>query len=170
MNKAEQALVQEIFQLCHKYNVMIRTAESCTGGTLSSILTELPGSSNYFDRGVTTYSNQAKTDLLNICPNILEHYGAVSYETATLMAENLIKHKPNFLGIATTGILGPASDNTNKPIGLVYIALYYNYQTIVKKLLLSGDRNTVKEQVTLSALQCCLDHLKNEYLYSPPRT
>lgn len=161
MNSLEKELVQQIFQYCTKNNITIRVAESCTGGSLSSLFTSLPGSSNIFDRGVVTYSNKAKEELLSIASEVLDRYGAVSYEIATLMVENLIQQKQNILGLAITGILGPASDNTKKPVGLVYIAVHYQNQTTVKKLSLSGNRDSIKSQVLLATLQLCLDKIQD---------
>lgn len=162
MKSSEQILVQQIFKLCTKKSLVIRTAESCTGGSIASLLTTLPGSSAFFDRGVVTYSNKAKEELLDINPEILDRYGAVSYETAMLMAENLGKaDSHNIISIATTGILGPDSDNTNKPVGLVYIAIYCNNKTNIEKLSLSGTRDTIKEKVITKALQLCLERLSS---------
>ena len=160
MNSSEQNLVQQIFKCCSKRNLTICTAESCTGGSIASLLTTLPGSSQFFDRGIVTYSNKSKEELLNISPEVLEHYGAVSYETATLMAENLVNNN-NTIGISTTGILGPDSDNTRKPVGLVYIALHYNNKTSTEKFNLSGTRDQIKEQVITLALKLCLSCLTN---------
>lgn len=159
MNSSEQKLVQQIFQYCKTENIKIRTAESCTGGSIASLFTTLPGSSDFFDRGIVTYSNKAKEELLNISPEILERYGAVSYETAMLMVENLVKQ--NTIGIATTGILGPDSNNTNKPVGLVYISTHLNQKTNIKKLSLFGTRDNIKEQVITEALKLCLSSLQD---------
>jgi PncC family amidohydrolase len=156
MRSLEKDLIQRIFQYCTNKHIVLRTAESCTGGGLASLLTTLPGSSNFFDRGVVTYSNISKVDLLNIPEEVLEKYGAVSFEVATLMAENLIGHAQNILSIATTGILGPTSDPTHQPVGLVYIALHCNNKTEVKKFNFSGDRDSIKAQVLSEALTSCV--------------
>ena len=160
MKSLEEELVTEIFQYCTAHNTKIRTAESCTGGSLASRFTTLPGSSQFFDRGVVTYSNQAKQEVLNIPSSILNDYGAVSFETATLMAENLTNDQQNIISIATTGILGPDTDNTNRPVGLVYIAIHHNHQTEVQEFNLSGNRNSIKEQVIIEALKLCLSTIR----------
>lgn len=155
MKPSIKDLVEEIFNLCAKKNIKICTVESCTGGSIASILTSLPGSSKFFDRGLVTYSNTSKINLLNINPEVLKSYGAVSHETALLMVES--QNKLNTVTIATTGILGPDSDSTNKPIGLIYIATHYDNETRIKELSLSGTRDTIKEQVILHSLELCLE-------------
>lgn len=160
MNESEQDLIRTIFQYCSTKNLIIRTAESCTGGGLAAKFTSIPGASKFFDRGLVTYSNTAKHELLDIPQDVLVRYGSVSFETATLMAENLTAKKQNILSIATTGILGPDSDDRKNPIGLVYIAVNYHYATEVRKLNLSGDRESIKKQAILQALKLCLSTLQ----------
>jgi PncC family amidohydrolase len=157
MSEVEKDLVQQIFQHCSTKSAMIRTAESCTGGNLAAQFTNISGSSEFFDRGLVTYSNVAKHELLDIPQDVLVRYGAVSFETATLMAENLTTGRQNILSIATTGILGPNSDDTKSPIGLVYIATSYNNKTDAKRLNLTGNRDSIREQTILEALKLCLN-------------
>jgi nicotinamide-nucleotide amidase len=100
----------------------IATAESCTGGLVAGLLTEIAGSSDVFERGFVTYSNQAKEELLSVPHAILETYGAVSAETARAMAEGALKHSRADLAVAVTGIAGPGGGSASKPVGLVHLA------------------------------------------------
>jgi nicotinamide-nucleotide amidase len=100
----------------------IATAESCTGGLLAGLLTEIPGSSDVFERGFVTYSNAAKQELLGVPLQILEVHGAVSEQTAHAMAEGALKHSLAHLAIAVTGIAGPSGGTDEKPVGRVHLA------------------------------------------------
>jgi nicotinamide-nucleotide amidase len=100
----------------------IVTAESCTGGLVAGLLTEIPGSSDVVERGFVTYSNQAKEELLGVDPAILEKHGAVSAQTARAMAAGALKHARADLAVAVTGIAGPGGGSAEKPVGLVHIA------------------------------------------------
>lgn len=103
-------------------NVRIVTAESCTGGLLAGLLTEVPGSSDVVDRGLVTYSNEAKVALLGVSTGALAAHGAVSAEVAEEMVRGALDHSPADLAIAVTGIAGPGGGTASKPVGLVHIA------------------------------------------------
>ena len=135
-------------------------AESCTGGLLAAYFTYLSGSSEFFDKAIVSYSNNAKVDLLNIPKEVLENYGAVSFEIATLMALNLSKSQDKYISIAITGLLGPNDDGSGKPVGLVYIAVNIRNESLrVKKLMLKGDRYDMQEQVINHALNLTIESL-----------
>jgi nicotinamide-nucleotide amidase len=102
--------------------VHIVTAESCTGGLVASLLTEIPGSSDVVERGFVTYSNQAKMELLGVPADLLQAHGAVSKEVARAMAEGALKHARAELAVAVTGIAGPGGGSAEKPVGLVHLA------------------------------------------------
>lgn len=102
--------------------VMLATAESCTGGLIAAVLTEVPGSSDVLDRGFVTYSNAAKTELLGVEPSLVARVGAVSPEVAAAMAAGALRHAQAGLSIAVTGIAGPGGGTAGKPIGLVHLA------------------------------------------------
>jgi nicotinamide-nucleotide amidase len=115
-------LVQSLLDLCRTKNLTIATAESCTGGLLAAALTDVAGSSDVFERGFVTYSNNAKQVMLGVPPGTLESHGAVSRETAQAMATGALAHAPVDLTVSVTGIAGPHGAVTGKPVGLVHFA------------------------------------------------
>ncbi|RME03525.1 MAG: CinA family nicotinamide mononucleotide deamidase-related protein [Planctomycetota bacterium] len=118
-------LEEEVPHLLQKLGLKIAVAESCTGGLVSDLLTNFPGSSQFFLGSVVAYSNSLKQHLLNVCPQTLQKYGAVSQEVATQMAKGIQKHSQADLGLATTGIAGPSGGSEQKPVGTICIAIAY---------------------------------------------
>jgi nicotinamide-nucleotide amidase len=104
-------------------NIRIVTAESCTGGLIAGLLTEIPGSSDVVERGFVTYSNEAKEESLGVPTALLRKYGAVSDHVARAMADGALRHSRAQLAIAVTGIAGPGGGSVERPVGLVYIAV-----------------------------------------------
>jgi nicotinamide-nucleotide amidase len=100
----------------------LATAESCTGGLIAALLTEVPGSSDVFERGFVTYSNDAKMQMLGVDPGLIVAHGAVSREVALAMAAGAITHSPADVSVAVTGMAGPGGGSADKPVGLVHIA------------------------------------------------
>jgi len=139
----------------------IATAESCTGGLLSSKLTDVSGSSEYVKLNFVTYANQAKHDVLGVSWDILNNYGAVSEECAEAMAEGLMKITGCDIALCTTGIAGPTGGTEEKPVGLVYISIKYNRITTIKEIKLSPNipRKKMKEQFANHAIKLALDTL-----------
>ena len=127
-----------------KKNISISIAESCTGGKLCKIFTEIAGISKILNVGLITYSNNSKSIFLKVSPKILKQYGAVSKEVANSMVNNLSKITKSKLCIATTGIAGPTGGNKKKPIGLVYIAIKYNKKKYLYKKIFSGNRKNIQ--------------------------
>src|SRR6267154_3889918 len=120
---AEQDLIgpaRALLDLCRAKKLTIAAAESCTGGLLAATLTEIPGSSDVFERGFVTYSNEAKEAMLGVAPLTLAMHGAVSRETAEAMARGALSHAPVDLAAAITGIAGPGGAVEGKPVGLVH--------------------------------------------------
>ena len=113
---------EALLQSCRARGVRLAAAESCTGGLIAALLTEIPGSSAVFDRGFVVYSNAAKADLLGVPEDILARYGAVSEPTAKAMAEGARRRSLADVAVAVTGIAGPGGGSAEKPIGLVYLA------------------------------------------------
>lgn len=104
-------------------NLRLATAESCTGGLITALLTEIPGSSDVVERGFVTYSNAAKTEALGVDAALIETHGAVSAEVARAMAAGALGHSNADLAVAVTGIAGPDGGTAQKPVGLVYLAI-----------------------------------------------
>lgn len=157
MSLINKEILNKISLILKKRHLKIVTAESCTGGLISHILTNISGSSNYFDRGIVSYSNKAKIELLGVPEDILEKYGAVSKQVAKAMAEGVRIRSGVDIGIATTGIAGPTGGTKEKPIGLVYIAITTPDNTIVKKFQFLGNRIENKESTCNASLQMLLD-------------
>lgn len=122
MNEVIEPLLKSLTELLREKKLMIATAESCTGGLIASLLTELPGSSAWFDRGFVTYSNEAKQELLGVNPVLLAQYGAVSLQTAEAMATGALTHSHAHVALAVTGIAGPDGGTQAKPVGTVCFA------------------------------------------------
>jgi nicotinamide-nucleotide amidase len=114
---------RDLLDAARAKNIRIVTAESCTGGLIAALLTEIPGSSDVVERGFVTYSNEAKEEALGVPAALLRKYGAVSDHVARAMADGALRHARAQLAIAVTGIAGPDGGNAEKPVGLVYIAL-----------------------------------------------
>lgn len=131
----------------------ISVAESCTGGMLSSLLTQSPGSSRYFKLGIVAYSNQAKENILKIPSNIIDKKGAVSKEVAGLLAKSVRLLAKTDFGIGVTGIAGPGGGSKAKPVGTVFIAASSKNKEICRKFHFSGSRTTIRKKSALKALQ-----------------
>lgn len=135
-----------------EHNLKVSAAESCTGGLLAGEITSVAGSSEVFEFGFVTYANRAKTALVDVSETILSSAGAVSEETARLMAEGARKKSGADIGVSATGIAGPGGGTEEKPVGLVYIALADKNGTKVKKLNLSGSREKVRRLTVINIL------------------
>ncbi len=133
-------------------NLTISIAESCTGGLVSSTLINYPGISSVFMEGCVTYSNESKINRLGVSADTLARYGAVSEEIAKEMAEGIATNLNTNVAISTTGIAGPGGGTTYKPVGLVYIGIYINGKTTVKKYILNGNRQDIRLRATKNAL------------------
>lgn len=140
----------------------VATAESCTGGMLGKLLTDVPGSSAAYPGGVISYSNSVKEALLGVDAEVLSQYGAVSEPVARQMAEGVRVAIGADFGIGITGIAGPSSDGTTKPVGLVYVALAVESATICEELHLSGSRPEIREAACLRALRLLEQALRQE--------
>ncbi len=138
----------------------IVTAESCTGGWVAKAITDIPGSSTWFERGFVTYSNAAKMEMLDVQELTLLNYGAVSAETVTAMAEGALTHSRAQLAVAISGIAGPDGGSLDKPVGTVYCAWAARQMaTYSRRYRFSGDRDAVRRQSTITALEGVLDVL-----------
>ena len=150
---SDTKLLNKVFTLLKSQNLTISTAESCTNGLIAHTLTNISGSSDYFDRGIVSYSNKSKMELLDVPKDLLIKHGAVSKEVAEAMADG-IRIKSNVdIGISTTGIAGPTGGTEEKPVGFVYIAVSTKDDTQVEKFLFTGDRLQNKENTCEAALE-----------------
>lgn len=154
-------LEETIAQILKEHSLIISVAESCTGGLLSSRLTDISGSSEYIKANFITYSNDAKIALLGVTNNTLETYGAVSEQCAREMAEGLYRKTKADIAISTTGIAGPTGDTPDKPIGLMYVGITNRYKSIVQQFKINPnfDRIRIKQEFAQCALQMLLDTL-----------
>ena len=148
----ETDLQTMVAEMLLEQKLTIATAESCTGGMIVSKLVEYPGISEVLLEGCVTYSNEAKMRRLGVKAETLGKYGAVSEETAREMAEGIARSSGADIGIATTGIAGPAGGTAEKPVGLVYLGLYHKGKTMVQKCNFAGKRQAIREQAADTAL------------------
>lgn len=141
--------------------LVLATAESCTGGGIAYLVTCLPGSSGWFERGFVTYSNQAKQDMLGVRLDTLEHYGAVSEECAAEMASGAIANSPADIAVSVTGIAGPDGGSEDKPVGTVCFGWCRRDGVLqTARQVFAGDREAVRTQSISLALQGLLDLLE----------
>ena len=154
-------IVEQLAELLINSNKKLAVAESCTGGWIAKVLTDLAGSSVWFDRGFVTYSNQAKHEMLGVANKILEDHvahGAVSQKTVEAMALGALTHSDADYSLSVSGIAGPGGGSVDKPTGLVWFAWCANEAKDKEKVISSeqkiflGDRNAVREQAVLYAL------------------
>jgi len=148
----EQTLAEVVGEELTQQNKTIAAAESCTGGLIAKMLTDVPGASNYFTYGWVTYSNQAKINELAVDPELIEKYGAVSEQVARAMAEGAGCKARSDLTVAVTGIAGPTGRSRQKPVGLVYIAVSSDKGCRVKRFIFSHNRKAVRFRAAQTAL------------------
>ncbi|MFO1225506.1 CinA family protein [Roseateles sp.] len=146
-------LVEQIAILLRARGERMATAESCTGGLIAATCTDLAGSSDWFERGVVTYSNEAKQELLGVPKALIDAHGAVSAEVAEAMATGLLTHAPVEWAIAVTGVAGPGGGSAEKPVGTVWLALAGRSGVLrVWCERFEGDRARVRWQTVTSGL------------------
>ena len=131
---------------------MLATAESCTGGLIAAACTDLPGSSNWFERGFVTYSDQAKIDLLGVEPAAIEAHGAVSEVVARAMAFGAVRHSRARISVAVTGIAGPMGGSAEKPVGTVWFGFMTDGLLTSEMKRFDGDRAAVRQATVRHAL------------------
>jgi nicotinamide-nucleotide amidase len=163
MNSSITSLTQQLAQTLLAKGFKIALAESCTGGLLAAQLTSLAGSSDWFERGFITYSNQAKEESIGVPKEVIERYGAVSEEVAKAMAEGVLNHSLAQISAAITGIAGPGGGSANKPVGMVCFAwgiqVDDQIQTRSQTKQFSGDRQSIREQACVYAIESLLEQL-----------
>jgi nicotinamide-nucleotide amidase len=153
MTSNPEQLTRQLAEKLTNSGSMICTAESCTGGLIAKTFTDLAGSSDWFDRGFVTYSNQAKVDMLGVSSETLQQYGAVSEATASEMAIGAIANSGAQYAIAVTGIAGPGGGSPEKPVGTVWFGFATPENIICEKQIFEGDRQRVRQNSLQYALQ-----------------
>jgi nicotinamide-nucleotide amidase len=151
---AELDKARALLNLCRARKLTIATAESCTGGLVAATLTEIPGSSDVFERGFVTYSDAAKAAMLGVPTLVVQRFGAVSRETAEAMARGALAHSPADLAVSITGIAGPGGGSPGKPVGLVHFAAAARGGRLIHQECKFGDigRAHVRQVSVLQAL------------------
>lgn len=152
--------ISQIHRYLIKNKKTIAVAESCTGGLLSSILTQTPGSSQYFFLGIAAYSNTAKVSLLKIPAKLIMEKGAVSEEVAKNMAGCVRQLAKTDLGIGITGIAGPGGGSPEKPVGLVFIAIDGKNKRVCRRFIFKGSRISIRKTAVLKTLEMLNTYLK----------
>ncbi len=162
---AQNPAQQNLYELAVQVGTALRTrkqklaiAESCTGGWIAKVATDVPGSSAWFDRGFVTYSNAAKTELLDVRESTITSHGAVSAEVVAEMAAGALEHSRADLTLAVSGIAGPDGSSPDKPVGTVYLGWAQRNGAVYAECLhLEGNRDAVRLQSVAAALQGVLD-------------
>lgn len=146
MTEHSSDLVKTVANLLIDKNLLLVTAESCTGGLIAATCTELPRSSQWFDRGFVTYSNQAKQDMLGVPAHIIDKYGAVSQQVVEAMARGayMASGGENRISVSVSGIAGPDGGTPDKPVGTVWIGLFDGNAVHSRLLQLSGSRSEIR--------------------------
>ena len=155
-----QELAKQVGAALKAHQIMLATAESCTGGWVAREITAVPGSSHWFDRGFITYTNLSKQQMLGVRPETIESNGAVSEQTVREMAEGALRHSQAKISVAISGIAGPGGGSEAKPVGTVCLAWAKGGAQVSSKTEhFQGDRESVREQAVAIALQGLLDIL-----------
>ncbi|OBT17324.1 damage-inducible protein CinA [Vibrio sp. UCD-FRSSP16_10] len=155
-------LSHQVGKLLKKHGYLMATAESCTGGGVAQAITEIAGSSAWFDRAFITYSNEAKMEMLAVQAQSLQQHGAVSEQVAKEMALGAVKHSRAQIAVSITGIAGPSGGSDDKPVGTVCFGLAVEDGFVqVQRCLFAGDRTQVRNQSVYHALQLIENHINN---------
>ena len=155
----DETLAKALGRELTKGNYTISFAESCTGGLATSMLTDIPGSSNYLLGSVVSYSNMAKSKLINVNQETLDEYGAVSQQVACQMAEGVRNLFGTTIGVGITGIAGPGGGSDSKPLGLIYISVANEKGTVWEKNNFKGSRSDNKLRSVMAAFSLAIDKL-----------
>ncbi|MFO7592749.1 MAG: CinA family protein [Pseudomonadota bacterium] len=157
-----QNAARAVAELMQKRGWMLAVAESCTGGWVAKVCTDLPGSSAWFERGFVTYTNESKQEMLGVNAQTLEAHGAVSEATAAEMVEGALRHSRAQLSLAISGIAGPGGGSPDKPLGTVCFAWgAEGHPPFTERLCFEGDRDEVRRQAVLHALEGVLQRFND---------
>ncbi len=153
-------LATRVGRALHETGLLLATAESCTGGGVAQAITEIAGSSEWFDCGFIAYSNASKTELLDVPAALIAQFGTVSEEVAGAMAEGAIANSNAHVTLSTTGIAGPGGAVPGKPVGTTCFGWAIEHHTYTERLVFSGDRQSIREQTVVHSLEGLLRFLK----------
>ena len=162
---SREALLERLAEGLARRNKRVATAESCTGGGVACAMTDMAGSSRWFERGFVSYSNAAKTEQLSVPAETIARFGAVSEEVAAAMAAGALRHSRADYGVAVTGIAGPDGGSADKPVGTVCFGWSRRggeREPKTRRILFAGNRQQVREQSIATALQGLLDLVETD--------
>jgi nicotinamide-nucleotide amidase len=152
VTSARRTLTAQVAEQLLSKNLLLATAESCTGGLIAAACTDLAGSSAWFERGFVSYSNAAKTELLGVPADLIESHGAVSEPVARAMVEGALRHSRAQVAVAVTGVAGPGGGSPDKPVGTVWFGWATPEGVVTDKRCFDGDRQQVREATVQHAL------------------
>ncbi|MBA3448914.1 MAG: CinA family protein [Pseudaminobacter sp.] len=157
-------LADAFLKACAKREILVATAESCTGGMIISLLTDIPGSSSMVDRGFVTYSNEAKMEMLGVSKATLDEHGAVSEQTALEMAAGALDHSRAGIALAVTGVAGPDGGSEEKPVGLVWFGLAREGRRAIaeRHIFENKGRDFIRRETAKTALLMGLKSLRED--------
>ena len=153
MNQNTIQLITRLAALASEKQLKICTAESCTGGLIAKSFTDLAGSSDWFECGFVTYSNQSKIEMIGVPESVITEYGAVSEAVVNAMASGALRNSAAEISIAVTGVAGPAGGSDDKPVGTVWIGVASSHQQMAKKYRFDGDREAIREATMRQAIE-----------------
>lgn len=153
-------LAAEVGQALQQKDLLLATAESCTGGGVAQAITEVAGSSEWFDCGFIAYSNDSKTEMLDVSAVLMAQHGSVSEEVSAAMAQGALANSNAHIAISTTGIAGPTGAVPGKPVGTICFGWAMGDRIVTERKVFSGDRHAVREQTVAHSLQGILHFLK----------
>lgn len=161
MSEEPQALARELGMLLQRRGLSLAAAESCTGGWVAKLITDVAGSSGWFDRGFVTYSNTAKTDMLGVSEQTLREHGAVSHAVVVEMAEGALARSHADVSVAISGVAGPDGGTPEKPVGMVWLAWARRGDAVDAEChQFEGDRRSVRLQAARTAVQGLIQRLE----------
>ena len=152
-------ITHEVIELLTKKKLLLSTAESCTGGLIAKLLTDVPGASNVFSGSVVAYSNEVKCNILKVPQKTISDFGAVSHETVKAMAENIKKIFKTDISIAVSGIAGPGGETPGKKVGTVCFAFAFHNKTVTLTEIFAGSREEVRMHAAIFAINYCKEYL-----------
>jgi len=160
MDSELEQLAEQLGETLHSRQLMMTAAESCTGGWVAKVVTDIPGSSHWFERGFVTYTNRAKQEMLGVPAATLEQHGAVSEETVMAMANGALAYSQAQVAVAISGIAGPGGGSEQKPVGTVCLAWAGLHRNRATTYHFQGDREAVRRQAVIEALRGMRDYLQ----------